>query len=77
MHSSSHMCSWIKQDTEGYIWFSTYEGLVRFDGKTFSVFNTSNFPHLKSNRFEWIVPDPSGGIWFVTGGINQKDYLYF
>jgi len=69
--------NWIKQDTEGYIWFSTYEGLVRFDGKTFSVFNTSNFPQLKSNRFEWIVPDPSGGIWFVTGGINQKDYLYF
>jgi signal transduction histidine kinase/DNA-binding response OmpR family regulator/ligand-binding sensor domain-containing protein len=66
----------IVQDTQGYIWFSTFNGLVRFDGNSFTVFNTSGNPELKSNRFEWIKSDPSGGIWFVTGAINQKDYLY-
>ena len=66
----------INQDTDGYIWCSTYNGLVRFDGNSFSVFNTLGYPQLKSNRFEWVKSDPSGGIWFVTGAVNQKDYLY-
>lgn len=29
----------IVQTREGYLWFSTWEGLVRYDGSTFRVFD--------------------------------------
>ena len=32
----------IIQSRDGYIWLGTYEGLVRFDGFQFTVFNSRN-----------------------------------
>ncbi len=32
----------ILQTVDGYIWFTTLDGLVRFDGVKFTVFNKSN-----------------------------------
>ena len=36
----------IVQTQDGYIWFATFEGLVRFNGVEFKVFNRSNIPNL-------------------------------
>ena len=38
------------QSSDGYLWMGTNEGLVRFDGNTFTTFNATNTPELASNR---------------------------
>ena len=40
----------IVQDRTGYIWAATFDGLVRFDGLRFTVFNSANSEELPSNR---------------------------
>ena len=37
-------------DKYGYIWLSTENGLVRFDGQNFKIFNSQNIKGLHSNR---------------------------
>ena len=37
-------------DKYGYIWLSTENGLVRFDGENFKIFNSQNIRGLHSNR---------------------------
>lgn len=39
----------ILQTSDGYIWFSSYNGLLRFDGINFLVFNKQSTPIFKSN----------------------------
>src|SRR5215472_9803238 len=34
------------QTPDGYLWFGTFNGLVRFDGVKFTVFNPQNTPEL-------------------------------
>src|SRR5579863_3527224 len=36
----------IAQTLDGYLWLGTEEGLVRFDGSRFAVFDKSNTPAL-------------------------------
>ncbi len=38
----------ITQTTDGYLWFTTLDGLVRFDGVRFKVFNKGNSPNLNT-----------------------------
>ncbi len=38
-------------DNDGYLWIATEEGLVRFDGASFSVYNESNVHGLYSSSF--------------------------
>ena len=41
-------------DRNGFLWIATENGLVRFDGQRFRVYNTSNTPVLQTNRFPLI-----------------------
>lgn len=41
----------IAQTPDGYLWFTTFDGLVRFDGARFTVFDKNNSPGISSNRF--------------------------
>jgi len=40
----------VVQTRDGYLWIGTYNGLARFDGVCFTVFNDNNTPELRSNR---------------------------
>lgn len=51
------------QTRDGYIWLSTFGGLARFDGLTFTVFDVGNTPELKTNRFTKILEDSKGNLW--------------
>jgi|WetSurSiteA1Bulk_404760.scaffolds.fasta_scaffold00479_2 ligand-binding sensor domain-containing protein len=66
----------IMQDSHGYMWFATRDGLNRYDGRQFTVFrNDRNDPHsLVSNWVFGIAEDRNGKIWIGTdGGLNQYD----
>jgi ligand-binding sensor domain-containing protein len=38
----------IAQSKDGYLWVATYEGVARFDGKKFQVYDKKNIKNLKS-----------------------------
>ena len=61
----------IQQTPDGYLWFTTFDGLVRFDGVRFTVFNKGNSPGLTSNRFVRLFCEPDGTLWAATedGGV--------
>lgn len=56
----------IIQTHDGYMWFATYGGLVRFDGNRFSVFETYN-SELKSLLILALYEDSTGRLWVGTG----------
>lgn len=58
----------ILQDSRGYIWLGTQEGLVRFDGIRFSVFDKKHFNAMTSNYVWTIAEGPDGSLWFGTQG---------
>ncbi|NOU46128.1 MAG: histidine kinase [Bacteroidales bacterium] len=50
------------QSEEGYLWFATNFGVVRFDGLNFRVFDKQD--GLPENTIFNVQKDPSGRIWF-------------
>lgn len=58
--------SGLVQTADGYIWFGTSDGLVRFDGVRFTVFNKANSANFPNNRLGYLQRDLSGRLWCVT-----------
>ena len=56
----------IVQDHTGYIWAATFDGLVRFDGLRFTVFNSANSEELPSNRIIHLKEGRDGSLWLAT-----------
>jgi ligand-binding sensor domain-containing protein/two-component sensor histidine kinase len=66
----------ILQDDFGYMWFSTYDGLSRYqaDKRTFQTFITSD--GISNNEFNYTsaFKDSKGNLWFGgLNGINKID----
>lgn len=58
----------IKQTRDGYLWLATFDGLARFDGIRFVVFNRANSPALRSNIFTALFEDHAGNLWIGSDG---------
>lgn len=56
----------ILQTRDGYLWLATLDGLVRYDGVRFTIFNTVNSSGLKSNRISRLFEDDDGTLWVGT-----------
>jgi len=56
----------IVQTPDGYLWLATFNGLVRFDGARFTVFDEANTPALQSSRLTRLDVDQDGGLWIIT-----------
>lgn len=62
----------IFQDNKGYLWFGTFGGLTRYDGKYFVNYSREN--GLPDNRINCIAADNKNRMWVGTqGGINRLD----
>jgi ligand-binding sensor domain-containing protein len=63
----------ITQTRDGYIWVGTYNGLARFDGVRFAVFNTGNTPALPNNRITALFEDANTNLWIghETGEVTR------
>ncbi len=56
----------VLQTRDGYIWAATDDGLARFDGVRFTVFNTANSKGLPTNRLDLLVETADASLW-MTG----------
>lgn len=61
----------LTQTPDDYVWLTTNDGLVRFDGYRFKIFNKGNTPQITTNRLSAAFADASGRMWFQAedGGI--------
>jgi len=64
------------QDNKGFTWFATEEGLNKFDGKSFTHFDTTQCGYaLSHNRTLAMGVAPERNIWAGTSdGLNIYDY---
>jgi signal transduction histidine kinase/ligand-binding sensor domain-containing protein len=53
----------VLQTRDGFIWMTTFGGIVRFDSVNLDVFNTVNTPALRTSRFTSLIEDSSGALW--------------
>ncbi|MCP4601187.1 MAG: hypothetical protein GY847_11800 [Proteobacteria bacterium] len=67
----------ILQDSQGFIWFGTEDGLNKYDGYTFTVYkhDPEDSNSLSGNRIQAILKDDSGTLWIGTsdGGLDRYD----
>jgi signal transduction histidine kinase/ligand-binding sensor domain-containing protein/CheY-like chemotaxis protein len=53
----------IAQTREGYLWFTTAEGLVRFDGVRFTVYDRASTPSLPISNVDVLTVASDGSLW--------------
>ncbi|WP_229310917.1 hybrid sensor histidine kinase/response regulator [Larkinella soli] len=74
---SQNNVTFIRQDSRGFMWFGTLDGLNRFDGYSYVVFrNDPENPHsLSHNYIRTIFEDKKGTLWVGTddGGLSRLD----
>ncbi len=65
----------ILQDHQGFLWFGTHDGLNRYDGYKFEVFQSdpNDAESISSNLIFTLVEDHQQNLWVGTtgGGINH------
>lgn len=71
---SQSVVNCIFQDSKGYVWFGTQNGLNRFDGISFKVFTyvPNDTTSISNNWIYSIAEDRQGNLWIATkGGLNK------
>jgi ligand-binding sensor domain-containing protein/AraC-like DNA-binding protein len=68
----SNMVFSIAQTPDGYMWFATTKGLVRYDGVKFSAVQYKKQPEIKNKRkhlLDILLVDKTGNLWI--GGLGH------
>jgi signal transduction histidine kinase/CheY-like chemotaxis protein/ligand-binding sensor domain-containing protein/AraC-like DNA-binding protein len=68
----------IVKDSEGYIWFGTWNGLNRYDGSRIVKYLPGNSPNSIHNHvIRELYPTSSGPIWMLTNkGVGLYDNIH-
>ncbi|MFL5744924.1 MAG: two-component regulator propeller domain-containing protein [Niastella sp.] len=61
-HAPNSFVRTIKRDRKGNIWFVSNEGIIRYDGKSFTNITSK----VSSARFWNVLEDRKGNLWFGT-----------
>ena len=64
----------LAQSHEGYLWVGTEDGLARFDGVRFALFDKTNTPDLQSNHIQALLVDHQNSLWIGTAGGGLTRY---
>ena len=56
----------LTQTHDGYLWLGTLNGMVRFDGIRFTVFDESNTTNLPSSKIRRLFEDSRSNLWVGT-----------
>ncbi len=67
----------ILQDSRGFMWFGTRDGLNKYDGYKFTVYKNDpkNKNSIGGNHVPAIIESANGDLWIATwgGGLNRYD----
>ena len=70
-----------EQDHLGFLWMATNEGLVRYDGHTFSTFENRKDAKLLNGKILYMLLTKKGNLWFGTNNgvvfYNQQNGKFF
>jgi signal transduction histidine kinase/ligand-binding sensor domain-containing protein/DNA-binding response OmpR family regulator len=73
LSQSNVLC--ILQDSRGFMWFGTRDGLNKYDGYKFTVYknDAKNKNTISNNLITDIIEDRKGNLWIATrgGGLNK------
>ncbi len=69
----------LAQTPDGYLWAGTFEGLARFDGVRFTVFDTQNTPALPDRSITSLALDRRGTLFINThrGMAGMREGRFF
>ena len=56
----------LAQTPDGYLWLGTEEGLARFDGVRFVVYDSDNTPQIPENNITKLLVGHDGNLWIAT-----------
>ncbi|AMR32743.1 histidine kinase [Mucilaginibacter sp. PAMC 26640] len=69
-HGPNGIVRTVKQDRKGNIWITSWEGVFKYDGKSF----TNITRNVSSARFFTVLEDSKGNFWF--GSIGSGVFYY-
>lgn len=69
-HGPNSITRNIIQDRNGNIWIASFEGIIRYDGKSFTNITSK----ISSSRFFSVLEDRKGNFWFAS--IGSGVYYY-
>lgn len=65
----------VTQTPEGYLWFATWEGLVRYNGQDFQIFTPKDVPALLDHGIRYVSTGKAGRLIVATsrGGVSVRE----
>ncbi len=64
----------VMQASTGFIWVTSFNGVMRFDGIQFELYDKEILPFLRSNGIYKSIEDKDGKLWFCTQGSGVITY---
>src|SRR5690606_28301557 len=64
----------LAQGSDGFLWIGTWEGVVRFNGRHFTVFDRQNTPGVELSGILSIVAEADGAMLFGTASNGVYRY---
>lgn len=66
----------IAQTADGCLWLATEQGLARYDGAKFTIFDQKNTPAVSANEITTLLVDAGGTLWIGTHGGGLSRYAH-
>src|SRR5260221_9214958 len=54
------------RDRNGFVWITSYNGIMRFDGVQVYVYDKTKIPFLSTGAFYAVYEDKAGALWFTS-----------